>query len=93
MDDLAGQGKVYPQVTFSRYDVEDPVVTKEFSNALRIYLLTLPLSWQQIYDLKFVKGYETARICDALHLTPGNYWVITHRLKGSLKIWYMKNWR
>lgn len=72
---------------------EDKMVNKEFTKALDIYLLSLPLNWRLVYEMKFVKGLHAPVICAVLGLTPGNYWVITHRLKGSLKNWYIKNWR
>jgi len=84
-DGLAGQGTMHRPVAIASHDAEDPLVAKEFSDALRINLLSLPLPWQQVYELRFVKGLKADKMCNALHLTPENYWVISHRLKGALK--------
>lgn len=92
-DNLIMQGQSYRQGERSVHEAEDPVVSKEFSKALELYLLTLPGTWQQVYELRFVNGFKGSLICDTLHLTPGNYWVINHRLKVALKKWYFKNWR
>lgn len=70
----------------------DKIITKEFNQALARHLMTLPISWQRVYELQFVKGLETVTICTELKLSPGNYWVITHRLKSSLKNWYKRHW-
>lgn len=72
---------------------EDKMVNKEFTKALEIYLLTLPLNWRLVYEMRFVNGLQAPVICAALRLSPSNYWVITHRLKGSLKNWYINHWR
>jgi len=85
--------KRYGGQNFAVNGPEDKMVSKEFTKALDIYLLSLPINWRLVYEMRFVKGLQAPVICAALGLTPGNYWVITHRLKGSLKNWYIKNWR
>ena len=77
----------------SSHRSDETLVAKEFAKALREFLSTLPTSWQQVYDKKFEKGLESSVICEELNLTPNNYWVISHRLKLSLKQWYVENWR
>lgn len=72
---------------------DETLVAKEFSKALRAFLSTLPNTWQQVYDKKIEKGLESSVICEELNLTAANYWVISHRLKLSLKKWYVENWR
>jgi RNA polymerase sigma factor (sigma-70 family) len=66
---------------------------KEFNKALEGFLSTLPNTWREVYDKKIGKGLKASIICEELNLTPGNYWVISHRLKYSLKKWYVENWR
>lgn len=82
-----------PEKGISSLHLKDPVVAKEFVQALASHVASLPISWQQVYELKFMDEVDAATICKQLNLTSSNYWVITHRLKASLKNWYLKSWQ
>jgi RNA polymerase sigma factor (sigma-70 family) len=74
-------------------DHSEQLIFKEFSQKLSDYMVDLPILWQQVYDLRFVKGEKSSEICNQLNLSSANYWVICHRLKLSLKKWYIRNWQ
>lgn len=74
------------------YQHLEDIVDKEFNAAIGKFILTLPLQWQKVYDMKYVDNSSTPDICQKLNLSDSNYWVISHRLKLSLKNWYVNYW-
>ena len=48
-------------------------------------LTELPETWRSVFRMRFCDGRSANDICEALQLTPSNYWVICHRLKAALR--------
>jgi len=90
--DRHSKNGVNVEAELSPSEAIDALLSKEFNSALRQHLSQLPVLWQEVYELYFLTGLNGPAICDKLNLSSGNYWVITHRLKKSLKNWYMENW-
>ena len=70
----------------SRYYDNDPVVRKEFYRALDNCIQRLPNLWQQVFELKYLQDEPTPVICDRLGISPGNLWIICHRLRAEIKV-------
>ena len=68
----------------------ESLVYKEMGKAIAAFVATLPVKWQLLYRLKFVQEEKSAEICVRLNISENNYWVMTHRLKLSLREWYLK---
>jgi len=70
----------------------DPLDSKKFGMAIEDFINTLPEKWRKVYLLKYRLNKSTNEILHVLNLTESNYWVINHRLKNSLKDWYLTEW-
>ncbi|MDT3401197.1 RNA polymerase sigma factor [Mucilaginibacter terrae] len=71
---------------------EGHLLNKEFILALNNFVNTFPATWRQLYSLKYEQDFTSKEICEKLKLTPNNYWVVHHRLKASLRRWYLQHW-
>jgi RNA polymerase sigma factor (sigma-70 family) len=73
-----------------RADVEVLFDKKHFECEINRFLSTIPRKMQLLYDLKYVCEEKSVSICQKLCITKANYWVLSHRLKMSLKKWFTK---
>ncbi|CAM3932378.1 sigma-70 family RNA polymerase sigma factor [Mucilaginibacter galii] len=92
-DDLNTLSIINQRASINNHKLKDHLVAKEFIQELNKHLKSLPVSWQQVYELKYVQDLQSQVIFNTLHISQRNYWVITHRLKSSLKKWYITNWQ
>lgn len=58
---------------------------KEFWNLLKQALSELPPRMATAFVLREVDGLETKEICDVLHVSPANLWVMLHRARKHLR--------
>lgn len=58
---------------------------KEFWRVLKQALSELPPRMATAFVLREVDGLETKEICDMLHVSPANLWVILHRARKQLR--------
>lgn len=70
----------------------DPVMNKEFATILQLCLRRLPALWLAVFSMKHMDDAATDDICAQLHISPSNFWVITHRAKLQLRACLQKNW-
>lgn len=70
----------------------DALENKEIQRAITVCLDKLPVLWSSIFKMKYMDDESTEFICSSLGISPGNFWVITHRAKVSLRACIQKNW-
>lgn len=71
---------------------ENPLQHKEFERILQGCMNKLPNLWYAVFSMKHVDEESTEIICNALKVTPANFWVIIHRAKLSLRACLQKYW-
>lgn len=71
---------------------EDLLVSAEFSIIFQKCMGKLPALWSSVFTMKHVDDEVTENICEALKITPSNFWVIIHRAKLNLRACLQKNW-
>lgn len=64
----------------------------EFYEVLEGCLKDLPDKVESVFRLREIDGVDSTEIQEALHLSPGNYWVIMHRARLSLRRCMEVNW-
>jgi len=76
------------------FGVEDPdlLTNKELRSVLQNCLQKLPALWLSVFTMKHIDEEATAVICEALKVTPSNFWVIIHRAKINLRACIQKAW-
>ena len=52
----------------------------------------LPAQQRAVFQLRFVEELPAEDICQQLHLTPANYWVLVHRAKLQLRRCLEQHW-
>ncbi|WP_179414663.1 RNA polymerase sigma factor [Mucilaginibacter sp. E4BP6] len=62
---------------------------KSFQVEINAFVETLPNRWQQLYQFKYQLGMNSRLIQEKLNLSKSNYWIISHRLRKSLQLWYL----
>lgn len=73
-------------------DYEQPIVQKEFYQALDHCKRKLKELQQQVFVLKYQEELDTNKICEVLDISQANYWVLIHRAKLQLRSCLEKNW-
>ena len=73
-------------------DYNKKVESKEFYMALENCKKKLKDLQQQVFVMKFMEDMDTTSICETLHITLSNYWVLIHRCKLNLRSCLQKNW-
>lgn len=74
-------------------DQSDKVLEQaEFQAILKSCQERLSPQHLAVFVLRFVEELPAAAICQELHLSPSNYWVIVHRAKLHLRRCLEKNW-
>lgn len=71
---------------------EDLLVNAEFSVIFQKCMEKLPALWSAVFAMKHIDEEVTENICEALKITPSNFWVIIHRAKLNLRACLQKNW-
>ncbi|GLU53512.1 sigma-70 family RNA polymerase sigma factor [Dyadobacter frigoris] len=71
---------------------EDLLVSAEFSIIFQKCMEKLPALWSSVFAMKHMDEELTENICEALKITPSNFWVIIHRAKLNLRACLQKNW-
>lgn len=51
----------------------------------------LPPLWRSVMNMKYFGEMQSDQICAALKLSPGNYWVISHRARARIKKYLLMN--
>lgn len=64
---------------------DSPLERKQFWEALAACLGTLAPGTAQIFTLREIDEIETDNICQMLHVSPSNLWVILHRARKQLR--------
>jgi RNA polymerase sigma-70 factor (ECF subfamily) len=70
----------------------DPLANKELMAILQLCLQKLPALWLSVFTMKHMDEEATDAICEAMKLTPSNFWVIIHRAKLNLRACIQKAW-
>lgn len=70
----------------------DKLGNKEFNVILDACIKKLPVLWLSVFTLRFIDELATDEICNQLHVTAANFWVIIHRAKVNLRACLQKNW-
>jgi len=70
----------------------DPSANKELSIIIQGCISKLPPLWLSVFTMKHIDEESTELICNALKITPSNFWVIIHRSKVNLRACLQKNW-
>jgi RNA polymerase sigma-70 factor (ECF subfamily) len=73
-------------------DFETSVDSDEFYKILERCIAKMPAKWAAAFTMKNMDDQDTEEICQALGITPSNYWVIMHRAKLHLRDCMAKNW-
>ncbi len=71
---------------------DDALNNREFAGVLQQCMQKLPALWLSVFTMKHMDDEPTESICDALKVTPSNFWVIIHRAKLNLRACLQKNW-
>lgn len=71
---------------------EDLLVSAEFAAVFQKCMGKLPVLWSSVFTMKHMDDEVTETICEALKITPSNFWVIMHRAKLNLRACLQKNW-
>jgi len=64
----------------------------EFRGILTHCLGELPQRVANCFTLREMDGYESQEICDFLHISPNNFWVMMHRARLHLRRCIDNNW-
>lgn len=83
------QGR-YPEA----FGIEEPsnLEDKEFDGILKSCMAKLPPLWSSVFKMKHIDEEPSEEICSRLAITASNFWVISHRVKVSLRDCLQKNW-
>lgn len=73
-------------------ETNDPLMNKELKSILEMCMQKLPALWLSVFKMKHMEDESTDLICEALKVTPSNFWVIIHRAKLNLRACLQKNW-
>lgn len=73
-------------------ETNDPLMNKELKSILQMCMQKLPALWLSVFTMKHMDDESTDLICEALKVTPSNFWVIIHRAKLNLRACLQKNW-
>jgi RNA polymerase sigma-70 factor (ECF subfamily) len=65
---------------------------REFYEVLERCLKDLPDKIESVFRLREMDGFDSTEIQKAFHLSPGNYWVMMHRARLSLRRCMEVNW-
>lgn len=65
---------------------------KDFARTLTGCLEWMGGKYEQVVRLKFLEGEKSEDICNALDITPSNYWVLIHRAKLRLRECLENHW-
>ena len=71
---------------------EETLQNEELGNAIFLCLSKLPKKQADIFRMKTIEGIETEDICNELHITPSNLWVIIHRARTAMALCLKENW-
>jgi RNA polymerase sigma-70 factor, ECF subfamily len=64
----------------------------EFRGILTHCLGELPSRVANVFTLREMDGYDSQEICDFLHISPSNFWVMMHRARLHLRRCINVNW-
>jgi len=64
---------------------DESLVQKEFQIVFHRCLARLPDKVAQVFLLKEVDGVASEQICKDLHVSPNNFWVMSHRARMALR--------
>ena len=64
----------------------------EFWETFRYCLAKLPQRIADVFMLREMEEMETSQICEALHISPNNLWVMLHRARMALRECLEINW-
>ena len=70
----------------------NPLENEELENILKGCIKKLPENWALVFNMKYMDGEDSDKVCKDLNLSPSNFWVILHRAKLSLRACISKNW-
>lgn len=73
-------------------DETHPVETKEFFEVFHKCVGKLKGKGAVAFRMKYIDHEKSEDICEALKITPSNYWVLIHRAKLQLREHLDKNW-
>lgn len=80
----------YPEA----FGIEDvpALESQEFEGVIRSCMAKMPPLWASVFTMKHIEEESSEDICMRLAITSSNFWVISHRVKVSLRDCLQKNW-
>jgi len=80
----------YPEA----FGIEEPSSLEhlEFEGIVSACIAKLPPLWASVFTMKHIEDEPSEEICSRLAITASNFWVISHRVKVSLRDCLQKNW-
>lgn len=76
------------------FGIEDTpaLENQEFEGIIRSCMAKMPPLWASVFTMKHIEEESSEDICMRLAITASNFWVISHRVKVSLRDCLQKNW-